>query len=151
MIWVFIMVFLVVFDQVTKFIVINNIEFGKSITIIDKFFYLAHWTNKGAAWGIMQNRKVILIPVTILITMGLLYFMYKNNVKILRIAITLIVGGAVGNLIDRIFRQEGVVDFLDFYIGSYHYPTFNFADCCVVVGTIILAYYLFFVYKEKES
>jgi signal peptidase II len=83
--------------------------------------------------------------------MVLIYFMKKYDSKILRTAISFILGGAAGNLIDRIFRPQGVVDFLDFLIGSYHFPTFNVADSFVVIGTIVLAYYMLFVYKEKEQ
>lgn len=151
MIWIVLIVLIVIIDQLTKFIVINNIGFGDSIMVIENFFYLAHWKNTGAAWGIMQNGKYVLIPVTIVLSVIMTYFMFKNNNKILRFSLSLILGGALGNLIDRVFRPDGVIDFLDFYFGSYHFPTFNAADSFVVVGTIILAYYMLFIYKEKEG
>ncbi|NLP14329.1 MAG: signal peptidase II [Clostridium sp.] len=150
MVWI-IIVLIIAFDQITKFVVINNIEFGDRITIIDNFFHLAHWRNTGAAWGILQNGKYVLIPVTILMMLLMAYFMHKYNNRILRFSLSMVIGGAWGNLIDRVFRPDGVVDFLDFQFGSYHFPTFNVADSFVVVGTIILAYYMFFVHKDKDE
>jgi signal peptidase II len=77
--------------------------------------------------------------------------MYKYNNKLLRGSLSMVIGGALGNLIDRMFRSGGVVDFLDFQFGSYHFPSFNVADSFIVVGTIIMAYYLLFVHKDKEE
>lgn len=151
MIWVAVIFVIVLLDQLTKYMVVKNIDLGNSITIIEQFFYLAHWRNKGAAWGIMQNGRAIFIPVTIVVSIVLVYIMHKYENKLLRFSLSLILGGAIGNLIDRIFRPDGVVDFLDFHFGSYRFPTFNLADSFVVVGTIILAYYMLFIYKEKEA
>ena len=63
----------------------------------------------------------------------------------------MILGGAIGNLIDRVLRPEGVVDFLNFYIFSYNFPAFNVADSFITVGTAILAIYIFFIYKEDKG
>ncbi|GAE89117.1 signal peptidase II [Acetivibrio straminisolvens] len=141
----------VAIDQLTKYIVISNIEFGDKISVINNFFYLTHWRNTGAAWGIMQNGRYILVPVTIALSALLAYFIFKNRNKFYRFSLSMILGGALGNLIDRIFRPEGVVDFLDFQFGSYHFPVFNAADTFVVVGTILLAYYTLFIYKEHKE
>ena len=62
----------------------------------------------------------------------------------------MVLGGAVGNLIDRAFRPDGVVDFLDFHFWSYNFPTFNVADCFIVIGTILLSYYILFVIKDEN-
>ncbi|WP_459076781.1 signal peptidase II [Herbivorax alkaliphila] len=151
MTWILIIIFVIALDQFTKYLVINNIEIGASITMIEKFFYLVHWRNKGAAWGIMQDRTIILIVMTILISIFLVFYMYKNNNKVLRISLSMILGGAIGNLIDRVLRPEGVVDFLNFYIFSYNFPAFNVADTFITVGTIILGIYILFIYKEVEA
>jgi signal peptidase II len=128
-----------------------NIELGDSITMIEKFFYLVHWRNKGAAWGIMQEKTLFFIIVTIIVLIILAIYMYKNNNKVLRLALSMIIGGAIGNLIDRVLRPEGVVDFFNFYIFSYNFPAFNVADSFITVGTAILAIYIFFIYKEDEA
>lgn len=151
MIWFLIVVLVVIMDQLTKYLIIKNIEFGDSITMIDRFFYIAHWRNKGAAWGIMQDWRIFFIITTFVVSAILIYYMLKNDNKFLRLAISLILGGAFGNFIDRVFRGGEVVDFLDFYIGSYHFPTFNVADSFICIGTLLLAIYMFFIYKEKEN
>ena len=151
MIWVIIIVLIVAVAQLAKLLIINNIEFGNSIPVIENFFYIAHWQNKGAAWGLMQNGRLFFIPATIVISIVLVRFLYKYDNVLLRTSISMILGGAIGNLIDRIARSGGVVDFLDFYIGSYHFPTFNVADSFIVIGTFLLAYYMLFVYKEKTD
>ncbi|HHV29713.1 signal peptidase II [Acetivibrio mesophilus] len=148
MIFIILIAVFVAVDQFTKYIVICNIEFGDRISVINNFFYLTHWRNTGAAWGIMQNGRFVLVPVTIVLSVLLAYFIYKNSNKFFRFSLSMILGGALGNLIDRIFRPDGVVDFLDFQFGSYHFPVFNAADTFVVVGTILLAYYTLFVSKE---
>jgi signal peptidase II len=151
MVWIIIIVLIIALDQITKFIVASNFKLGDSTTIIDNFFHIVHWRNSGAAWGIMQNGKYVLVPVTFFLVLLMVYFMYKYNNKLLRGSLSMVIGGALGNLIDRMFRSGGVVDFLDFQFGSYHFPSFNVADSFIVVGTIIMAYYLLFVHKDKEE
>ena len=150
MLWGIIILIIIALDQVTKYIVVKNIGFGDVIPVIEKFFYFTYWENKGAAWGIMPNARYFLIGLTIVISVILAYILYKSDEKFLKITIALILGGAYGNLIDRI-RRGSVVDFLDFHFGNYHFPTFNVADMFVVVGTFLLAYYLLFMYKEPEN
>ncbi|WP_026073635.1 signal peptidase II [Acetivibrio cellulolyticus] len=150
MIWAAIIIAIIGFDQFTKYMVINSIGFGERIPIIDGFFYLAHWQNTGAAWGIMQNGKVFLIPVTVIVSIALVYFMSKSKNKMFKASISMILGGALGNLIDRAFRKGGVVDFLDFHFGTYNFPTFNVADSFIVIGTILLSIYILFVMKDEK-
>jgi len=76
--------------------------------------------------------------------------MIKNKSKILRLAISIVLGGALGNFIDRLLYGK-VTDFLDFYIFGYDYPVFNVADICVNIGTILLAIYIIFIYKEPNN
>lgn len=150
MIWILIIIFTALLDQFTKYLVINNMDIGDSITVMEKFFYLVHWRNKGAAWGIMQNKILFFVIMTVIVSVLLAIYMYKNNNKVLRLSISMILGGAAGNFIDRIFRSDGVVDFLNFYIFSYNFPAFNVADSFITIGTIILAIYIFFIHKEDE-
>lgn len=150
MIWLAIIALAVVLDRVSKIIIVNKMTMEQSITVIDNFFYITYWENKGAAWGIFQNGRYFLIAVTSIVSLILAYMLYKSDNKILKTSLALILGGAGGNLIDRVFRGS-VVDFFDFYIFSYNFPIFNIADMFVVIGTFLLAYFLLFVYKEEEK
>lgn len=150
MIWIIIIIFLTALDQLTKFIVQSNIERFEMIPIIDKFFYFTNVINKGAAWSIFQNGRYFFIVTTTIVLIILFFVLFKSEDKLLKYAISIIIGGAIGNLIDRVIIG-GVTDFLDFYFGSYHFPTFNVADSCIVVGSILLAYYLLFIYKDPKQ
>ncbi|NMB34608.1 MAG: signal peptidase II [Clostridium sp.] len=150
MIWIIIISVIIALDQIVKFVVIENIKLGGSITIIKGFLYFTHWRNTGAAWGIMQDGKYILIPVSIILIVVMLIFMIRNNDRLLRVAMSMIIGGALGNLIDRVLRSGGVVDFLDFRFWGYHFPTFNVADSFIVIGTMILIFCVMFTHKSEK-
>lgn len=150
MIWVAIVLFLVAVDRYSKYLVSQNINYGDNITIIDKFFYLTNHDNYGAAWGIFQNGRYIFIALTVVVSVIVIVYMIKAKSRFLRLALSFILGGAFGNLIDRVYKG-GVTDFLDFHFGSYNFPTFNAADMCVVIGTILLAIYLLFIYREPDK
>jgi len=149
MVWIIVILFIAGLDQLTKYIVMCNIKHGEMIAVIEKFFYLTNVTNKGAAWSILQNRKYFLIIMPSIVSIVLFYFLFKTDSKLLRISLSFILGGAIGNLIDRIFRG-GVTDFLDFHFGKYNFPTFNVADSFITIGTVLLAYYLLFIYKDPK-
>ena len=103
------------------------------------FFSVIYVKNTGAGFGILKDYNVLLIFVSLIV----LYFIYKYYKKIPNaetFAFALISGGIVGNLMDRIFRGY-VVDFLDFFIGTNHWPAFNIADSCLVIGVCLLLYY----------
>lgn len=150
MLWITIVAILIGIDRYSKYIINKNIAFGERISIIDKFFYLTNHDNLGAAWGMFQNGRYIFIGLTIIVAAIIIVYMTKAQSKFLKLALSVILGGAFGNLIDRVYKG-GVTDFLDFYIGSYHFPTFNAADMCIVLGTILLAIYLLFIYREPEK
>jgi len=122
----------IIVDQITKYLIERNL-YGKSIDIIENIFSFTYLENRGAAWGIFSDTNwilLILVPVLIFI-IGL--YLYKiSNSKFEKILGGLIVGGALGNYIDRLFRGY-VVDFLDFKF----WPVFNFADVFIVVGCIL--------------
>ena len=149
MIWVIISLIIVAIDQLTKFIVKNNIDYGRRIPVIDKFFYLTYHENTGAAWGLMQGGRMFFIPITIILIIFMGYYIYRSKNLLFKTALSFVIGGAIGNLIDRI-RVGGVTDFLDFHFGSYNFPTFNAADSFIVIGTILLSYYILFVYKGND-
>jgi signal peptidase II len=150
MLWIILILSAVALDQATKYLITSNLRFEEQIPVIDKFFYITYWRNKGAAWGILQNQRFIFITLTVIMSVVFVFILFKTNNKMYKLSISLILSGALGNLIDRVF-QGSVVDFLQFFIGSYQYPVFNVADMCVVIGTVILAIYMLFFQKDTEE
>lgn len=149
MIWALIIIGGFILDRLTKMWVLDQLV-GNPITVINNFFYLRHLENEGAAFSILQGKTLILAIVTSVVAVVLVYVLAKNKNNFLRATLSMILGGALGNLFDRIFRGS-VVDFLEFHFGSYVFPTFNIADTLVVVGTIMLAIYILFIYKEEPK
>lgn len=129
----------IVLDQLTKWLVVKNMELGESIPIIENFFYLTSHRNIGAAWGILAGQMTFFYIITVIVIGFIVYYIqkYAKDNKWLGLSLALVLGGAIGNFIDRLFRKE-VVDFFDFYIFNYNYPIFNIADSCLVVGVIML-------------
>ena len=127
-------------DQLVKYAVRSVMFTGQTIAIFP-FFQLTYITNTGVAFGMFQGANLIFSIFTIIIVLSGFIFWYSRNKSAmsgwLNWAVILIIAGAFGNLIDRIFRGH-VVDFLDFSIGSYHWPAFNAADSCITIGGIIL-------------
>ncbi len=145
----FLIIIITILDQFTKQLIIRNINYNHEIEVIRGFFYLTNVRNKGAAWGIMQNYRIFFIVVTVVIVCAMLYFMMRVKQNYIRAVCSFMIGGAIGNFIDRLFRGY-VIDFLDFYIGSYHFPTFNVADIFITIGTVVLLYEVFCKGKIKS-
>jgi signal peptidase II len=147
---------IVVLDQVSKYIVMTRIDISRSIPVIGGFFNLVHTRNRGMAFG-MFNRPgsdlgyYLLLSATFVAVILLLFWFsrLKQQERILAPGLALILGGAIGNLVDRIRLQE-VIDFLDFYIGSYHWPAFNVADSAITVGTFWVVLSLLFLTPRKS-
>jgi signal peptidase II len=150
MLWIIVVALVVLLDQVSKYIIIKNVEINEMIQVINKFFYITHYKNPGAAWGMLKNGTLLFLIVIPVIAIVLLFVMMKNKHSFLRFSLSLVLGGAIGNYIDRIVIGR-VTDFLLFYIGSYPFPIFNVADIAITCGTILLAIYLLFIYKEPKS
>lgn len=134
--------FLVILDQLTKQIIVSTMNLGESIEVIKGFFYITSHQNDGAAWGILEGQMIILIFITI-ISFVLFYYLLKEidfKEKLLySIAVSLLISGAIGNFIDRVLAGY-VVDFLDFIIFGYDFPTFNVADMALVIGVAVFAF-----------
>lgn len=152
--YIFIVVFVAILigiDQITKFIAIRNLKPIGSISIIDKIFSFTFVENRGAAFGIFQGKTLALSIITIVIIIGIVYFyirLPKTRVyKFIRFSLILIISGALGNLIDRIFRGY-VVDF--FHATFINFPVFNMADIYVVVGAFLMAVLVIFFVKDEE-
>ena len=139
---------LIVLDQWIKVWAVHSLQTIGTIPLFEGVFHLTYVENRGAVAGIFQGKQLFLIIVTaiIIIALSAALLMKKVPGKMLPWCFGLIVGGGIGNLIDRIFRGF-VVDYLDFRL--INYPVFNFADCCVVVGVFAFAFYVLFI-EGKE-
>jgi len=131
-------------DQITKMYISSVMSLHASYPVIDGLFSITYVRNPGAAFGLFANatpmfRSLFLIVVSAVAIVMILWFLAKNRSggMLLTFALSLILGGAVGNLLDRI-RFGDVVDFLDFYIASWHWPAFNVADSAISVGAVLL-------------
>jgi signal peptidase II len=139
---------IVVVDQITKAIVDRTMALHHSIPIIDGLFNLTYVRNTGAAFGIFAGshevfRRPFLIGVSI-VAIGFIFVMLKRlreDATGLAVALAFILGGAIGNLIDRVGYGE-VIDFLDVYWANYHWPAFNVADSFITIGVTITLIYL---------
>lgn len=128
-------------------------EIGDRITVIENFLYITSHRNRGAAWGILQGQMWFFYIVTAIVLVMLVIYIQKlkPNQKLFGIALAFMLGGAIGNFIDRIFRKE-VVDFIDTYIFTYDFPIFNIADSALVIGVgVILILTLFEGKLDKEK
>ena len=149
--WVAIAALVLVSDQVTKAVVERSIPEYTTIPIIPHFLNLVHTTNTGAAFGLFSDspapwKTALLVVVSSALLAVVIVLMWRSH-KLSRgtgVAFALILGGALSNLVDRI-RVGRVVDFLDVYHRSYHWPTFNLADSAIVVGASFLVFQLLFV------
>jgi len=139
---------IVICDQITKAIVDRTMSLYDSIPIIDGLFNLTYVRNTGAAFGIFAGshevfRRPFLIGVSI-VAIGFILVMLRRlreDATGLAVALAFILGGAIGNLIDRIVYGE-VIDFLDVYWSTYHWPAFNIADSFITIGVTITLFYL---------
>ena len=143
----FITIICIILDQFTKHLVVQNLKNNPPMVIIDNFLTFTYLENTGAAFGILKNRRWIFILITIISIFLISYilFKYKNKLQTINtIALSLILGGAIGNLIDRI-RLGYVVDFVSMrFFNRYNFAVFNLADTFVVIGSIIIIIFILF-------
>ena len=145
-------VFTIVSDQISKIIVSSTFDLYDKKIIISNILYLSYIKNKGAAFGLSVGHPLIMLTITILIILILGYLFLKGKIfpgdVFCRVGMVLVLGGAVGNLIDRI-RMREVIDFIDMGIGRYRWPTYNFADIYVTIGMFILIF--FYAFKTEPQ
>ena len=134
---------LVLIDQLLKLLVVNTIKIGGPVTVLDPLLRFVYVENKGAAFGMLENQRWIFITLTAIVMVVLIVVLFraKNRSKLFFVSLALVIGGGVGNLIDRIFSGY-VVDYIQL---SFFPPVCNFADYCITFGTVLLVIYLFFV------
>ncbi|MFQ6604827.1 MAG: signal peptidase II [Fidelibacterota bacterium] len=147
MIVLLVTVFLVVLDQGTKYLIRNNLDLFESVPVIDGFFHLTYVTNDGMAFGINFPGGFYLFTVaSIIMSIVLIIYLWteRRSHIMLRLSLALILSGALGNLIDRLWFRS-VVDFLDFIFAGWHFYIFNIADSGVTVGMILFLFYSFII------
>mgnify|MGYP001558711487 CR=1 FL=1 len=120
-------------DQLTKFLIKENLQLNQSIPIIKNILHLTYVTNTGSAFGLFKGLNVFFILFSIIVIIVIFYYLKKIKEKVLPFSIGLLLGGTIGNLIDRIF-YGAVIDFIDFRI----WPVFNVADSAVTISIMLL-------------
>ena len=145
---------IVIVDQISKLAVVNSLRIHESVPVIAGFFNLVHVRNRGMAFGFLNRPDInfgfyLLVAASFVAIVFLLiwFIKLKESDPLTVLALSLIMGGAVGNLIDRLRFRE-VVDFLDFYVGDYHWPAFNVADSAITVGVILIGITIFFLHRH---
>ncbi|MBR7133603.1 MAG: signal peptidase II [Clostridia bacterium] len=149
-------VIVLLLDQLTKAYVAAEFTLGQSAELINGFVELSYIHNRGAAWGIFNGNTFFLLAITAVTMIVCIIFLIKTGFKkpLLFWAVSLVISGGLGNLIDRIFRNGNVIDFFHFEFWP-QFPVFNVADCAIVIGAGLLL--LYFVidaiteYKNKDN
>ncbi|MDH5642182.1 MAG: signal peptidase II [Nitrospira sp.] len=147
----------IVVDQLTKLYIMQTMRLHESIPVIENYFSLTYIRNPGAAFGLLAGSsttfRMVFFGLTSVFALGLLGTILLRMPErdwMGRLSVAAILGGAIGNLIDRM-RYGEVIDFLDVYIGNYHWPAFNVADSAITVGVIFLIIHFAFEKKEGPS
>ena len=139
------------FDQLTKLLAVKNLKGKADIPLIPDVLYFQYLENRGAAFGIFQDRKIFLVLLTSLILVGVCYVLWKipadKKYIYLKLLCFLITAGGIGNLIDRV-RLDYVIDFI--YFAPIDFPVFNVADIYVSVGMVFLFIVVLFYYKDED-
>ena len=137
-------VVIVLLDRATKLLVARDIALHNSVQIIPRFFYLTHLENRGAAFGLFADSHsqwkaslLVLFSIVALVIVSAMLWRSRHAMATTGIGLAMIMGGAIGNLWDRLLSGK-VVDFLLFYLGSYEWPAFNVADSAIVIGAGLL-------------
>lgn len=147
----------VVLDRITKWVIAQKITLHDSVDIVPGMFRLTHVQNQGAAFGLFADSPsewkvamLILFSIAALGVVSALLWRNGNAMNATAIALSLVMGGALGNLWDRVAAGR-VIDFLDFYMGSHHWPAFNIADSAIVVGALLLLSEIFLTTPQEEK
>ena len=150
-VWMFVLsAVLVVIDQVTKSLAVSFLKDQPALALWEGVFELQYCENPGIAFSLLENQRWLFIPATCLVMIVLIIMLIRSDLRhstIFSLSCALILAGGIGNLIDRI-AYKYVIDFL--YFKLIDFPIFNFADCCVVVGAILLFAYLLFGCNDSD-
>ncbi|MDX1770886.1 MAG: signal peptidase II [Planococcaceae bacterium] len=147
-------VIIVALDQWTKWLVVNNMELGERIPLLDPTFALLSHRNRGAAWGMLEGQIWLFSIVTVIVIAGILYYFHKEakGKPLFQLSLMILLGGAIGNFIDRLYLGE-VVDFIDVLIPiiNYDFPIFNIADAALTIGVVMVMIVLFLEEKREKK
>lgn len=132
-------VIVLLIDQIVKLLIKTNMNLNEEISIIPNFFSIQYLKNTGAAFSILENQTILLAITSIICISVIIYYLKKeeNLTTPMYLSFGLVLGGILGNLIDRIVYQ-GVIDFLSFQIFNYNFPVFNIADIGITIGVLLL-------------
>ena len=145
----FIVIFIIFLDQVSKRIVVENIEIFASNIVISKYFNLVYVENKGVSFGMFSehDKSFYFGILSMLVSAYIIYLLTKSNDLVESLSLSLILGGAVGNGVDRLYYGY-VVDFIDLHLNNLHWPAFNFADTFISFGAIM---FVFSIISNKKN
>ena len=139
-------IILTALDQISKAVIVRHIALYEEVPCIGHFFSFCHFRNRGAAWGFLGNTHsgfYLLSVLSFLISIFLIYLIRQLKHRGMQYALSLILAGSIGNLLDRLLRGS-VVDFLLFHFGTYSFPAFNLADSCICIGAFLAAFFILF-------
>jgi len=142
-----------VLDQVTKWIITGNMELSQSIPVIDNFLYITYHRNTGAAFGLLQGQMLFFYVATLVAIGAIVLWLKQLDLKkewVMGIALALLLGGALGNFVDRIVNQS-VVDFIHTVWWGSSFPIFNVADIALTIGAILMVVDVLFLEKKRNS
>lgn len=147
-------VVVIIFDQISKYFILNYVLGNYALIGYSPFFNLVRAWNTGVSFSMFNNHgglgKIMLSLLALTIVGFLLNWLRKEKDKFLQISLGFIIGGAIGNVIDRV-RLGAVFDFLDFHIGDSHWPAFNVADSFICIGAIMIIIHGLFLVKKKDA
>jgi len=149
--WIAVVV--LILDFVTKKIIATKLELGEQISVIGNFFLITSHRNRGAAFGILQDQRLFFVIITIVIVSGIVWYIQavrKTAKPWLLVGLGLVLGGAIGNFIDRA-RFGEVVDFFQFNFGTYTFPIFNIADSAIVCGVALIIFDTLLAIRDEKK
>ncbi len=148
--YIILSVLVLALDMLTKRLAVFFLEGGGSVPILQGILHFTYVENTGVAFGMLQDRRIIFITVSlaVLVVLGLYFYKTKRRDRFLKFGTALVFSGAVGNLIERVFNGY-VVDFIDFRL--INFPVFNVADIAVCVGAVLLLLHFLFDMSDEEK
>lgn len=140
-------------DQGTKWLIATQMELHEKFSVIGDFFLITSHRNTGAAFSILEGKRWFFIAITIVVVIGIVWYLQRikfTQGKILPVGLSLVLGGAIGNFIDRAMTGE-VVDFLQFNFGDYTFPIFNIADSAIFIGVACILLDAILTIKQEKK
>jgi signal peptidase II len=148
--WLLVTIVIFVIDIASKFLIIDQFSLFESLNLLP-FFSITYVRNIGAAFSIFEGQREMLVTIALIISTAIIHMLYRNSCskKLENFSLSLILGGALGNLFDRLYHGF-VIDFFDVNFGHWHYPTFNIADCAICIGIVLFILSSFRKNKKTE-